>query len=212
MLAGCATGAATTDTGTDTGTESGAGTSAPDTAAADLTVSDSDFGQIVVDGAGMTVYFFDNDVADSGMSNCTGQCAAMWPAVHPAGTDPVVDGVTGKVGTITGTDGEPQLTIDGRPVYTFANDAAPGDVNGQGVNSIWYVVGPDGTEIKEPAQSGIPPTETADRRMFGSCGGPRIRRPISGARAARAPSTPASNRHRRSPRAPAGPPRGSAVR
>ncbi|WP_456846845.1 COG4315 family predicted lipoprotein, partial [Cellulomonas sp. P5_C6] len=56
-------------------------------------------------------------------------------------------GVTGEVGTITGTDGKMQVTIDGRPIYTFAQDTAPGDVKGQGLNSVWYVIAPDGTEI-----------------------------------------------------------------
>ena len=55
--------------------------------------------------------------------------------------------MTGEVGTITGTDGKLQVTIDGRPIYTFAQDKAPGDVNGQGLNSVWYVIAPDGTEI-----------------------------------------------------------------
>ncbi len=115
-----------------------------------------DLGQIVVDGSGRTVYFFDNDVAGSGQSTCTGQCATMWPAAHPAGAEPVVDGITAEVATIIGTDGRPQLTIDGRPVYTFASDEAPGDVNGQGVNDLWYVVGADGAELKDPTQSEDP--------------------------------------------------------
>jgi predicted lipoprotein with Yx(FWY)xxD motif len=152
LIAGCATAGTDTGTGTGTGSDSGASDS-PDVAAADLTVADSSLGQIVVDAAGMTLYFFDNDVAGSGQSSCSGQCATMWPAAHPAGTEPVADGITADVATITGTDGQPQITIDGRPVYTFANDAAPGDVNGQGVGGIWYVIGADGTELTDP-QSG----------------------------------------------------------
>ena len=34
------------------------------------------------------------------------------------------------------------------PIYTFAKDMAPGDVNGQGANDVWYVIAPDGTMIE----------------------------------------------------------------
>ena len=39
------------------------------------------------------------------------------------------------------------VTIDGRPVYLFAQDTAAGDVNGQGVNDVWYAVAPDGSQV-----------------------------------------------------------------
>ncbi|MGO3485546.1 MAG: hypothetical protein ACTINV_15785, partial [Cellulosimicrobium funkei] len=48
-------------------------------------------------------------------------------------------------------DGELQVTVDGRPVYTYAADTGPGDVTGQGVNGVWHVVAPDGTEIMDAA-------------------------------------------------------------
>ena len=37
----------------------------------------------------------------------------------------------------------------GVALYLFANDGAPGDVNGQGVGDVWYVVGPDGEIIRD---------------------------------------------------------------
>lgn len=122
------------------------GAAAPATAAALGTASTS-LGTIVVDGAGMTAYYFDKDTAGSGTSACTGDCAALWPAITTATATPQVDGVTAEVGTIPTGDGAMQLTLDGRPVYTYAADAAPGDTTGQGVGGIWYVVAPDGSEI-----------------------------------------------------------------
>ena len=116
--------------------------------AADLTTAETSLGTIVVDGTGMTVYYFDKDTADSGKSVCTGECATNWPAIGSASTTPTVDGVTAEVGTITGVDGKPQITIDGRPIYTFAGDGKAGDVAGQGVGGVWFVVAPDGTELK----------------------------------------------------------------
>ncbi len=34
--------------------------------------------------------------------------------------------------------------------YFFAADGAPGDVNGQGINDVWYVMGADGIGIGAP--------------------------------------------------------------
>ncbi|ROS77880.1 putative lipoprotein with Yx(FWY)xxD motif [Curtobacterium sp. PhB130] len=103
-------------------------------------------GTIVVDGKGMTAYFYDQDVKGSGKSTCTGGCAAAWPPIESDSAKPAVTGVTGAVGTITGADGKLQVTVDGRPLYTYAEDTKPGDVTGQGVGGVWYVVNPDGSE------------------------------------------------------------------
>jgi predicted lipoprotein with Yx(FWY)xxD motif len=115
----------------------------------DLATAETSLGTVVVDGKGMTAYYFLKDTKGSGTSACSGDCAAAWPAITTENATPTVTGVTGEVGTITGTDGKLQVTIDGRPIYTFAQDKAPGDVNGQGLNSVWYVIAPDGTEIDD---------------------------------------------------------------
>jgi predicted lipoprotein with Yx(FWY)xxD motif len=120
-----------------------------DASAAGLAVAESSLGEVVVDGDGMTVYMFDNDTQGAGTSSCAGECAANWPAVTTEGDAPVVDGVTGEVGTITGVDGATQVTLNGWPLYTFAGDSAAGDVNGQGVNDVWWVLSPDGERMGE---------------------------------------------------------------
>ncbi len=116
-------------------------------AAVGLATADSEFGKIVVDSEGMTIYQYDKDEAGSGTSTCTGQCAQKWPAV-PGGEDADLDGITGTVDTITGVDGSPQLTLNGWPLYYFADDTAPGDVAGQGVGQVWWVLTPAGEPIR----------------------------------------------------------------
>jgi len=153
-LAGCTTPAAEepVDGGTSTATE------APDNEATEtdagspegdvlLMTADSDLGEIVVDGEGMVVYMFDNDTQGGDASTCEGECANNWPAVTADSDDPAVEGVTGEIGTITGVDGEPQVTLNGWPLYYFAGDAAAGDINGQGVNDVWWVLSPAGEKI-----------------------------------------------------------------
>ena len=123
----------------------------------DLAVADSPLGEHLVDGEGLTLYLFDND--EPGVSNCTDDCLDNWPPVTvDAETGPVWgDGVDGDlVGTIEREDdGSTQLTYDGLPLYYWAADAAPGDVDGQGVNDVWWVVAPDGSAITEQVEDAM---------------------------------------------------------
>ena len=102
-----------------------------------------DAGLILVDAeSGLTLYYFEMDVKDSGESACTEGCLAAWPALTVAeGETPTGgDGVdNAKLGTITRADtGELQVTYDGLPLYFFAQDEEPGDLNG--VYDQWIVV------------------------------------------------------------------------
>ena len=101
-------------------------------------------GTILVDGAsGLTVYTFTEDTKDSGTSACTGGCVSAWPPLTvPAGSTPTGGtGVTGTLGMITrADDGSLQVTYNGLPLYFFANDAEPGDLNG--VYDKWETVAP----------------------------------------------------------------------
>lgn len=111
--------------------------------------SDSEFGVILVDGDGRTLYVFDRD--EQGQSACYDDCAANWPPLTVDGDDPEVGGDADStlVGTTERDDGSTQVTYDGQPLYHFSGDQAPGDVNGQGVGGVWWVVGPDGEPIEQ---------------------------------------------------------------
>ena len=145
-LSGCSQGATTPAADTSSSSSS---SSAPSEAAIKpaLATADSSLGTIVVDTAGMTLYVFDKDVADSGASTCEGDCLVKWPAVVAKSDTPTVAGVTGKVGVITRTDGTKQVTLNGLPLYYWAGDAAAGDTTGEGVGGVWWVVAPNGDKI-----------------------------------------------------------------
>lgn len=119
-------------------------TSAGASAAAVHTVKDASLGTIVVNGKGFTLYRFDKDSASPSASHCTGACATLWPAA-PATSASSVQGVDHKlIGSVTGTNGAKQLTINGWPVYTYSMDTKAGDTNGQGVMGTWFAVTPTG--------------------------------------------------------------------
>jgi predicted lipoprotein with Yx(FWY)xxD motif len=108
-------------------------------------------GQIVVDGAGHSVYRFDSDTAKPPKSNCAADCAAAWPPLLT--TDPTSVQVTGidkaLIGSVDREDGSKQVTIGGWPAYRYAKDTAPGDVKGQGVGGKWFAFTPAGKKAAD---------------------------------------------------------------
>lgn len=116
-----------------------------------VSTADTTAGEVLVDGQGMTLYLFDDD--PEGESACTGGCAETWPPLHGtptagSGADPDL------LGTIERPDGTTQTTYGGHPVYLYAPDHAPGDITGQGVGEVWWVVAPDGTAIRASGTEG----------------------------------------------------------
>ncbi|MGB3328694.1 MAG: hypothetical protein WBA46_07055 [Thermomicrobiales bacterium] len=105
------------------------------------THDDAKLGTILVDGKDMmTLYLFTKD--EKGKSNCYDQCAQNWPPL--TATEPLTlpAGVEGTLALIDRTDGTKQVTYNDIPLYFFKADKKAGDVNGQDVGDVWYVVHP----------------------------------------------------------------------
>ena len=103
------------------------------------------FGSFLVDSMGMTLYVFTKDTP--GTSTCYSTCATYWPPLLTNGMPVASAGVTDSMlGTTTRTDGSVQVTYNGWPLYHFSKDKAAGDTMGEGVQSTWYVMNPDGTQ------------------------------------------------------------------
>jgi len=86
---------------------------------------------------GMTLYVYDSDTV-AGKSACNGPCATNWP---PLLGDPTQKPV-GKYMLITRDDGSMQWAYNGKPLYYWRNDKAPGDTTGEGVAGKWHVAKP----------------------------------------------------------------------
>ena len=109
-------------------------------AATVMLANDPKLGAFLVDGQGMSLYIFTKDTP--GVSNCSGKCLAAWPPLVASGDLMAGSGVTGKLGSITRDDGTKQVTYNDMPLYHWASDAKPGDVSGQGVGGVWFLMSP----------------------------------------------------------------------
>lgn len=92
-------------------------------------------GGMLTNAAGMTLYSFDKDVANSGKSACNGTCAVNWPPLLAQQADQA----SGDYSIIMRDDGQKQWAFKGKPLHLWSRDQKPGDKNGDGFNGIWHI-------------------------------------------------------------------------
>ena len=101
-----------------------------------------DFGTILTDVQGHTLYRYDRDRTD--LPTCTAGCAQIWPPLTLTSGSPTgPSDLPGSLGTTTAGDGARQVTYNGIPLYRYVVDADPEDTNGDGIGGLWHVVQPD---------------------------------------------------------------------
>lgn len=112
--------------------------------------NDGTFGQMLTDSEGVSLYFFAPD--SKGDSNCSDGCLNNWPVFYESDLtlDEGLD--ADNFGSIMRSDGASQTTYKGWPIYYFAGDSAEGEVNGDGVNGLWFVAKPDYSVMMVQAQ------------------------------------------------------------
>lgn len=113
------------------------------------TMSKADIGDYLVDAQGMTLYYFTKDTA--GTSSATAPVIANWPIFYAANVVVPSNLNVADFGTITGFEGQMQTTYKGWPLYYYIKDLAAGDILGQGVNGVWFVVNPQSVPLPPPS-------------------------------------------------------------
>ena len=86
-------------------------------------------GDVLVDSGGKALYT--SDVEADGKVRCTGACTSFWKPLTVDSAKPSVAGDVGSVGVVSRPDGAKQVTVGGKLLYTFSEDA-PGKVEGNG--------------------------------------------------------------------------------
>ena len=144
------------------GGDSGAEESAPGGPSASTTVSVNNVegvGDVLVDAEGAALYASDQEVG--GMVLCTDGCATIWEPLSVNGETPTgSDGLGDNLGVAMRPDGAEQVTFDGRLLYSFIEDPAPGIVTGNGFEDTfdgqvftWHVATPTGVSTSSANSS-----------------------------------------------------------
>jgi predicted lipoprotein with Yx(FWY)xxD motif len=107
----------------------------------EITVSSSQFGDVIFDGSNQAIYLFDKETSST--PECYGDCAAAWPPVLTEG-EPVASGAAQQklLGTTERDDGSTQVTYAGQPLYYYAHEG-PGEVlchNVSEFGGLWLVL------------------------------------------------------------------------
>jgi predicted lipoprotein with Yx(FWY)xxD motif len=144
-LAACSNGSTTTAPAAGGTTSSSSGATSGATV---QTTDNADFGTILTDADGRTLYLFEQDQGTT--TACTTGCSSTWPALTADGKPTAGDGVDASLlGTAKQADGTVQVTYDGHLVYRYSGDAAAGDTNGEGISGVWFVVSAAGEPVQQ---------------------------------------------------------------
>lgn len=115
----------------------------------------SSLGTYLTGADGKTLYTHAGDSKNT--STCTGSCLSAWPPLTVAsGQQPTAgSGVTGQLGTFSGSGGNLWVTYNGLPLYYWQGDAKAGDTTGQGVSgfTVALVSGSTSASSSTPAPS-----------------------------------------------------------
>jgi predicted lipoprotein with Yx(FWY)xxD motif len=109
---------------------------------------------VLVDHAGKTLYALSAE--KNGRFICTDKtCLSLWQPLTVAGAG-TPQGTVASLGTIKRPDGAFQVTYKSKPLYTFAQDAAPGDSKGEGFRDVgvWHAVTTSGAASSQPKPAG----------------------------------------------------------
>jgi predicted lipoprotein with Yx(FWY)xxD motif len=154
IAAACGSSSPATNSAPSTASSSSSAASSPAAASSSALKTATISGtKVLTNAKGFTVYSFAPDTATK--SNCNGSCAQYWPPVKGPAT--AGTGVTGKLGTITRSDGSTQASYNGHPLYTYVSDTAPGQAKGNGINlsgGVWHEVPVSGAAGAASSSSG----------------------------------------------------------
>jgi|RhiMetdeSRZDD1v2_1073273.scaffolds.fasta_scaffold40523_3 predicted lipoprotein with Yx(FWY)xxD motif len=125
--------------------------SIPVTGEPTINVSEStEFGAILVDDEGLSLYIFMDDTQHGESSSCNDECAAQWPPLLSQGSPIAGEGVdSSMLGTVTRADGSLQVTYNGWPLYRFQGDTTLGETNGQATDNLWFLITPTGDAVEQ---------------------------------------------------------------
>jgi predicted lipoprotein with Yx(FWY)xxD motif len=117
---------------------------------------------VLVSSQGRTLYELSPETAKHLLCK-SAECLKFWPPLTVSSTKTklrAAAGVHGRLGILHRGNGMLQVTLNGLPLYRFAEDRSSGEVKGQnfhGFGGIWHVLGVSGSpSSRTPAAAGTP--------------------------------------------------------
>jgi predicted lipoprotein with Yx(FWY)xxD motif len=128
---------------------------------ADVAAAEIDGQSVLVNADGQALYVSDEEQPNGEVLCISDGCVAFWEPLTIDGSAPVGE-VDGQLGVVARPDGANQVTFDGRPLYTFAEDSA-GEINGDGLADTfdgqtltWHVMTATGVSTTSPDEPAGP--------------------------------------------------------
>jgi predicted lipoprotein with Yx(FWY)xxD motif len=122
--------------------------------------------KVLVDSKGRTLYVLTPETSHHLL--CTSsECLRFWPPLTVSSSKTelkAASGVHGKLGILRRSNGMLQVTLNGLPLYRFAEDHASGEVNGQnfkGFGRTWHVLSDSGSPSSVAPSSSSASTPSA---------------------------------------------------
>ena len=112
------------------GSDDGSGASAARSSSAIVSVANVDGTDVLTDSGGKTVY---SAAVEKGKIRCVDGCTSFWDPVPASSADAkkAAKQLDASFGVVKRPDGQQQLTFDGLPLYSFAEEDA-GNLKGDG--------------------------------------------------------------------------------
>jgi predicted lipoprotein with Yx(FWY)xxD motif len=128
-------------------------------------------GPVLVDSSGQALYT--SNVEEDGKVACVNACTSIWRPLAAGGSAPSASGsVEGDLGVVMRPDGTRQVSLDGKPLYSFTQEG-PGEVTGDGFvdgfdghEFTWSVVGAEGG-APEPSGSAAAAESSGSEGAYG---------------------------------------------
>jgi predicted lipoprotein with Yx(FWY)xxD motif len=117
-----------------------------DPAGARLETAPTEFGPVITDQDGHTLYLLLTDRRSA--PTCIEECTGLWaPAEYREGMSALGDVDASLIGSVTREDGLIQLTYNSWPLYRYRGDAQRGDIEGHGQLNVWFAIGAAGEAV-----------------------------------------------------------------
>jgi predicted lipoprotein with Yx(FWY)xxD motif len=118
------------------------------TGPATVATAETDLGEVLVDGEGMTLYLFTNDQGTT--TGASEGIQQAWPPLTVESEDDLVAGEgvdEALLETAEQADGRIWVTYNDHLLYRYAADTGPGDTAGHGIGGVWFALTPAGEQV-----------------------------------------------------------------